>query len=129
VYAWGCGSRGTYALSGDLSPQPGALDAVPVRLEVLVVVGVVLGLGHLCGVHMGREKREEGRGWRIRGCQRPVCGRPRRPSNCPHIIPVQHPAPDTPSTMHIPVPIAASSAAPAPLSPRPSSATVGLEAR
>ena len=42
VYAWGCGSRGTYALSGDLSPQPGALDAVPVRLEVLVVVGMVL---------------------------------------------------------------------------------------
>ena len=53
---------GTYALSGDLSPQPGALDAVPVRLEVLVVVGVVLGLGHLCGVRMGERRRKEGRG-------------------------------------------------------------------
>jgi hypothetical protein len=53
---------GTYALSGDLSPQPGALDAVPVRLEVLVVVGVVLGLGHLCGVLMGERKRKEGGG-------------------------------------------------------------------
>jgi hypothetical protein len=34
--------RGTYALGGDLGSQSRALDAVPVRLEVLVVVGMVL---------------------------------------------------------------------------------------
>ena len=33
---------GTYALGGDLGSQTRTLDAVPVSLEVLVVIGVVL---------------------------------------------------------------------------------------
>ena len=48
----------TYALGGDFGSQGRALDAVPVRLEVLVVVGVVLGLGHLCPQGVARGKEE-----------------------------------------------------------------------
>jgi len=38
----------TYALRRDLGAKRRALDTVPVRLEVLVVIGMVLGLGHIC---------------------------------------------------------------------------------
>ena len=47
----------TYAFSRDLGAKSRALDAVSVRLEVLVVVGMVLGLGHLC------DKKSEGNVW------------------------------------------------------------------
>lgn len=49
----------TYSLRRDLGAKRRALDAVPVRLEVLVVIGMVLGLGHICLQEGGPGERVE----------------------------------------------------------------------
>ena len=62
----------TYALRRDLGAKRRALDTVPVRLEVLVVIGMVLGLGHICLQEGGPGERESKREQQIE-CKQAEC--------------------------------------------------------